>query len=54
MVRTKNRKRLSLVDIETKETLIEDAWTPALQGYIDGFLDGEEGELGKRITKPKK
>ena len=52
-MRTKNRKRLSLVDIETNEILAE-GFTPFIQGYADGLLDALDGTIGKRVPSPEK
>lgn len=32
---------------------LTDSKLPYGQAYLDGFLDGEDGELGKRVPKPK-
>ena len=50
LVRNSSRKRLSLVDIETNETLAE-GFTPFIQGYADGLLDALDGTIGSRVPK---
>ena len=51
-MRNATRKKLSLVDIETKEVLAE-GFTPFIQGYADGLLDALDGTIGSRVPKPK-
>ena len=41
---------MSLVGIETKKTLAE-GFTPFIQGYADGLLDGLDGTVGNRVPK---
>ena len=50
MVRVADRKRLQLVNSETKEILAE-GFTPHVQGYIDGPIDGLENTIGERAPK---
>ena len=50
LVRTKNRKGVLLVDIETKETLAE-GFTPFIQGYADGILDGDGWNCWKQNSE---
>ena len=50
-MRNATRKKLSLVEIETKEVLAE-GFTPFIQGYADGLLDALDGTIGSRVQKP--
>ena len=44
-MRNATRKKLSLVDMDTKEVLAE-GFTPFIQGYADGLLDALDGTIG--------
>ena len=52
-MRNATRKKMSLVDIETKEVLAE-GFTPVIQGYADGLLDALDGTIGNRVPKVEK
>ena len=52
-MRNATRKKLSLVDIETNETLAE-GFAPFIQGYVDGLLDALDGTIGNRVPKVEK
>ena len=41
---------MSLKDIESGE-IIAEAWTPYMQAYADGLLDGLDGTIGSRVPK---
>ena len=47
-MRNATRKKMSLVDIETKEILADGS------GYADGLLDALDGTIGNRVPKVEK